>query len=149
MNLFFDTSALLKFFHNEIGSENVTKLLISPDNNIYISELAKIEFISSIHRLFREKELTVDVLEEIIKRFERTILKYKIEPIETKIVLESISLLKDFAQKASLRSLDAIQLATFNLFQDEGWAFVTTDNKLATTATNIGLNVINPITSNI
>ncbi len=27
MNLFFDTSALVKFFHDEEGSETVTKLI--------------------------------------------------------------------------------------------------------------------------
>ena len=38
MILFFDTSALVKFFHNEDGTEAVTDLLNSQENKIWISE---------------------------------------------------------------------------------------------------------------
>jgi PIN domain nuclease of toxin-antitoxin system len=41
MNLFFDTSALVKFFHEEKGSETVTNLILSKDNEMWISELTK------------------------------------------------------------------------------------------------------------
>ena len=44
MILFFDTSALVKFFHEEKGFEAVTRLIVSEDNEIWISELARIEF---------------------------------------------------------------------------------------------------------
>jgi len=57
MNLFFDTSALVKFFHEEKGSETVTNLILSKDNEIWISELARIEFLSAIFRRFRSKEV--------------------------------------------------------------------------------------------
>ena len=35
MILFFDTSALVKFFHEEDGSEKVTKLIASQNNKIF------------------------------------------------------------------------------------------------------------------
>ena len=44
MNLFFDTSALVKFFHEETGTELVTQLINNPQNEVWISELTK-EFI--------------------------------------------------------------------------------------------------------
>jgi hypothetical protein len=34
MNIFFDTSALVKFFHEEPGTKIVTDLINNPDNNI-------------------------------------------------------------------------------------------------------------------
>jgi len=49
MILFFDTSALVKFFHNENGTEAVTDLLNSQENKIWISELVNLEFLSALH----------------------------------------------------------------------------------------------------
>ena len=57
MILFFDTSALAKFFHNEEGTEAVTDLLNSQENEPWILELATLEFISVLHRRFRGKEI--------------------------------------------------------------------------------------------
>jgi len=39
MNLFFDTSALIKFFHEEEGTETVTGIITDDENKIYVSEL--------------------------------------------------------------------------------------------------------------
>ncbi len=47
MNLFFDTSALVKFFHEEIGTELVTQ-----QNEVWISELTIVEFLSVMYRLY-------------------------------------------------------------------------------------------------
>ena len=44
MKLYADTSALVKFFHSEAGTPIVSQLLENRENDIYISELAKIEF---------------------------------------------------------------------------------------------------------
>jgi uncharacterized protein with PIN domain len=53
MILFFDTSALVKVFHEEKGSEVVTSLIKAKDNEVWISELARIEFLSAIFRRVR------------------------------------------------------------------------------------------------
>ncbi len=42
MILFFDTSALVKFFHEEDGSEKVTKLITSENNKIFVLDLCKL-----------------------------------------------------------------------------------------------------------
>ena len=42
MKLYFDTSALVEFFHIEAGTPNVSELIENSENDIYISELAKI-----------------------------------------------------------------------------------------------------------
>jgi predicted nucleic acid-binding protein len=36
MNIFFDTSALVKIFHNEEGSEKIRELITDEQNNLYI-----------------------------------------------------------------------------------------------------------------
>lgn len=54
MNLFFDTSALVKFFHTEEGTDKVTELINSEENEIWISEVAGLEFLSAILRRLRK-----------------------------------------------------------------------------------------------
>ncbi len=36
MNLFFDTSALVKFFHEEEGTDIITDLILEQNNEIWI-----------------------------------------------------------------------------------------------------------------
>ena len=50
MNLFSDTSALVKYFHEEAGSERVTALVENPDHSVWLSELAQVEFVSAGRR---------------------------------------------------------------------------------------------------
>jgi hypothetical protein len=46
MNVFFDTSALAKYFIEEAGTEHVTSLVQDPINSCWVFELARVEFIS-------------------------------------------------------------------------------------------------------
>jgi predicted nucleic acid-binding protein len=71
MNLFFDTSALVKLFHYEEGSEVVTNLVNSSENEIWVSELSKVEFISALLRRYRSKEITQEEINIAISGFER------------------------------------------------------------------------------
>jgi predicted nucleic acid-binding protein len=58
--LFFDTSALVKFFHREKGTDAVTSLLTDPDNSVWVSELAKLEFVGALYRRYRMKGIDKD-----------------------------------------------------------------------------------------
>ena len=49
MSYYVDTSSLVKIYHKEVGSEKVLEIYKSGEV-IRISELSKIEFISTIHR---------------------------------------------------------------------------------------------------
>ena len=89
MNLFFDTSALVKFFHEEKGSETVTNLILSKDNEIWISELARIEFLSAILRRFRSKEVDGEQLKEAMAGFEEQLPLFNVEPLGQAILKEA------------------------------------------------------------
>ena len=69
MNLFIDTSALVKFFHEEKGSEIVTELITSKENEIWILELVRLEFMSALFRRLRNKEINNLQLDEAISGF--------------------------------------------------------------------------------
>lgn len=66
MNLFFDTSALVKYFHEEQGSEIVTDLITDPENIVHVSDLARLEFISVLYRRYRNKDIDENSLNEAI-----------------------------------------------------------------------------------
>jgi uncharacterized protein len=46
-NYFIDTSALVKYYHAEDGTEEVTRLLEEPDARHYISRLSLVETVSA------------------------------------------------------------------------------------------------------
>lgn len=54
MSYFFDTSALVKVYHKEIGTDLVLPIYKSEDQ-IFISELSKLEFISTVYKKFRNR----------------------------------------------------------------------------------------------
>ena len=81
MKLFFDTSALVKFFHQEDGTDSVTKWILSEDNELWILELAKVEFYSSLFRKFRNRELNENSLGIALNGFDSEMSRFKVEPI--------------------------------------------------------------------
>lgn len=145
LNLFFDTSALVKIFHKEIGSDTVMKLIQLPDVNLWMSELAKLEFMSALHRRLRINELTENQLEEALNVFEKEWIRFRIEPLGSGILIEAQKLIKIHARKVGLRTLGALHLATFQLISEKGWKFVVADKILANTAMKLNTEVFNPL----
>ena len=145
MNLYVDSSALIKYFHKEQGTEKVRELLNSTNNEIWISELVIIEFYSALFRRFRNKEIDEEELETAIQGFEEYIKIIIIEPLRPTIVKEAERLLKQYGKNYGLRTLDALQLGTFNLIAKEDWTFVGADNKFNALIRVMNFSVINPM----
>lgn len=55
---FFDTSALVKRYHDEVGTEEVDALIDDPENDIVVSSLLIIESLSAFRRKYNRDELT-------------------------------------------------------------------------------------------
>jgi uncharacterized protein len=145
MNLFFDTSALIKFFHEEKGSNVVTELIIAENNTIWILELAKLEFISALYRRYRNKEINDFQLTEAINGFEEEISTYNIELLRGPILSEAKDLIKQYGKTDGLRTLDALHLGAFSLISEKQWIFVAADKTLCKLAQKIGFKIINPV----
>jgi len=143
MNLYFDTSALIKFFHTEEATDIVTHLIEREENIIYISEVAKIEFYCALYRRFRNNEINEDNLGKAIKGFEIQIKDFNIEPLGSTVIREAENLIKRFGGDHGLRALDSLHLATFYLISEEDWSFVSTDNILFDVVIAAGLKAIN------
>jgi uncharacterized protein with PIN domain len=67
--LFFYTSALVKIYHDEEGADTVLEIYNS-EGQITISELAKIEFYSTIYRKYRERVIDLETLNLLIEKFD-------------------------------------------------------------------------------
>ncbi len=146
MNLFFDTSALIKFFHEEPGTTTVTELVSNPENVIHLSDLVRLEFISALCRRYRNKEIDGQALNNAISGFNEEYSRFQIEPLGNTILQESEALLLKHAKTNGLRALDALHLATFILIKEDDWIFVASDDNLITLAKAIGASTINPLT---
>jgi len=146
MNIFFDTSALVKFFHEEEGTASVTELIANPENKTYVSDLARIEFISALHRRYRRKEIGDEALEEALQAFDEEYSSFYVEPMSHMIVQEAEELQLHYGKNHGLRTLDAIQLATFLLLRDKDWLFVSSDDPLLLAAEAAGAPTYNPLT---
>lgn len=145
MKLFFDTSALVKFFHEEEGTEFVTTLIASQENEIWILELVCLEFMSALFRRFRNKEINDEQLTEAISGFNEEITLFNVEPLRQAIIKEAESLLKKYGKTQGLRTLDALHLGAFSLIAEDEWGFVAADDNLCKVARLIGFKAIHPL----
>lgn len=102
MIIFFDTSALVKLFHAEPGSGVVTELATSPKNEIWVSELTRIEFHSALFRRYRNGEIDDDRIKESFLGFEEQYSSFKVEPVGHAVIKEAESLMKSFGKAMGL-----------------------------------------------
>lgn len=149
LNLFLDTSALVKLFHQEIGSEVLMKLVKLDGVKLWMSQLARLEFISALHRRLRMNEITENQLEEVLDLFEDEWSLFKTEPLGQGVFEEAEQLIKQHSKTVGLRSLDALHLATFRLISQKDWKFVAADKVLSKTARSLEVPVFNPLEDDI
>ena len=145
MKLFFDTSALVKFFHEEEGTPEVTSLIIAENNEIWISELARLEFISAIFRRARSGEITDDQLAKAFAAFDEQTETFHCDSFGHATIQEAENLLKQFGKSPGLRTLDALQFGAFSLIAENDWIFVSADYNLCHVAEIQGYKTINPL----
>jgi hypothetical protein len=117
MALFFDTSALAKLYHEEVGSVFVQQLFEVPEQVSFISRLCAIEMHSVLAGKVRIGEITAEAMELARRRF-----------------------------RADARTLDALQLAMAIDLQRNRLvgSFVAADRILGRIAPLEGIEVMNP-----
>jgi uncharacterized protein len=144
MRYYIDTSSLIKLYHNELGSSKVLEIYKS-ENEIIISEICKIEFLSAVSRKHREQEINSETLYALIDKFEDDIVhRYEMLKFSSLVIDEAWELLRRFADNHSLKTLDSIQFAFFNTYCESGTTFVCSDKKLSQLVENEGFHVLIP-----
>lgn len=142
---FFDTSGLIKLYHQELGTEVMELIFGEPTNMIYISELSRVEFQSALARMLRTQEINNLAQEEALKNFRKDYKKRFINiPLSSRTVRKAIELINKHGSIFSIRTLDALQLAACNLEGIPDVEFVCADLNLIKICKLEGLRVLNP-----
>lgn len=142
MILFFDTSALVKLFSNETGSDTVKKLVSDPNNEVWVLELAQVEILCAIYRKARNKEIQKEKLADIHRLLEMQFDCFTVIPMASDVVRESDALMKIYGLKFGLRTLDALHIAGFNIVTDNDWVFVSADKNQLSVVQKLKYGVI-------
>lgn len=141
MIYYFDTSALVKIYHQEAGSEAGKALYHSTTDQIVISNLTIPETFSTFHRKRKEALISKKDILVVLRRFFADITtRFKVIPLRQ----EHIFLSLDLIDRHNLRTLDALHLATALLLRPLMVTFVCSDNQLLEAAIQEGLTGFNP-----
>ncbi len=147
MIVYLETSALLKVYHDEKGSDNLAAYLRRRDTDfaLIVSDLSFVEFHSAIMRKARLSEISFVAAREILDRFKREIERYSVLSVDDTVLSTAIVLLETLGTKIHLRSLDAIQLASALIVRRSEIveSFVTSDTRLVDAARHF-FRVFNP-----
>ncbi len=139
MNIFCDTSSLIKKYILESGSDKFDNVINKADN-VYISAITEIETISTFKRLLIENAITADDYDLLLNDFEIDFQYYSVMPLNEQIIKNAIKLI----DKYQLKTLDSIQLGTVIYLKDEIDSFVVCDEKLIKAALKEDIKIINP-----
>lgn len=140
MRYFFDTSSLVKIYHKESGSDIVLSIYNS-QTIIFISELSRLEFISTINKKYRNKEFDSEALSMLKDRFFfDTYNRFRLIPLTSILIDTAIDLITEYGKSKHLIILDAIQLSAFSSIENA--IFVSGDKRFNSIIKNIGYNLI-------
>lgn len=145
---FFDTSALGKHYHAEVGTPKVDALLATPGDIHVISRLAAVELHSVFAKKVRTGQLTPADFQKLVRRFRGDVAGRRLQVVRLLVAhfRAAEELLRRIGPTQNLRTLDAIQLATaLQLARTvPPVQFVSADHALGAVAAAEGLTVINP-----
>jgi predicted nucleic acid-binding protein len=144
---YLDTSALVKRYRTEHGTEIVEDLLSNPrpQDRFFISFLAIIELTSGVLRLAKGRQLREDTAQEILARFRDDVRDLlRVWPLDEDIAVAAVTVAEDHR----LRSADAIHLATAQaiaaLVSGAHIVMVSSDRELLDAAEAAGLMPLDP-----
>ena len=139
MKIYLDTSSIFKLYHEEEGTEEFEKVFSQAKiTEIFLSELAKVEFTSTIWKRVRTKEITSEQANITLELFESDFSKYNFVATDSLILEQARNLVTKYGIEG-LRTLDSIQLSTCITLTKEVDIFYTADKLLQTLIEKEGL----------
>ena len=135
MKIFFDTSAFVKRYVNEIGSEQVVEICQKADA-LALSIICLPEIISTLCRLVREGKLSKEKYVQLKTAILTDLDDIDICDITPDVMLRVISCLEN----NTLRAMDAIHLGSALAYGAD--QFVSSDQKQIQAAHAVGLTVV-------
>lgn len=141
MKIFLDTSSLFKLYHREADTEELEHFFLSVKiTNIFLSEISKIEFASTVWKKVRTKEITELEALTTLGLFESDFEKYIFIAADSFVIEQARHLISKYGVNG-LRTLDSIQLSTsISLFRQVD-IFLTADKVLKSLLIQEGLPI--------
>ncbi len=143
-----DTSALVKYYHPEVGSPRVIAIADDPGHILFISRISLVEIHSALARKVRMGELQEPAFQQSLRRFYADLRGRKFRLIRPSSMQErqAIRLLVRKGLTFPLRTLDALQLSVALWLKDQQQLdhFLCADTNLCDAAQQEGLSVMNP-----
>ena len=145
MNYYMDTSALIKKYVDEVGSNQVRELIESDDcEDIFTALITKAETGAALAAKVRNHALSKNDYDQIISELDSDF-----ESMYTYVDLEysTVDFAIEFSEKHKLRGYDSVQLATAVQSQRSHgpMKFVCADKNLLNAAINEGFEVLEPL----
>lgn len=122
MRVFLDSSAIVKRYINEPGSEKLNELCAAA-SSVILSIITSVEVSSAFSRSKREKKITSSQLKLLKLEFSKDLNAAEIVELYPRVISQS----KQCLERTALRSLDAIQLASAIVAEVD--LFITSDER--------------------
>lgn len=146
MTLYFlDTSALVKLYVQEPGTDRLLPLISDqPENRFAILAISVVEFRSAIRRRQRAGDIDATIADAILKSLQ--------SHVETRFLRQAVNdtvidAALDLIDRCALRAYDAVQLAgclVLCAIAAEAFTFVCSDHRLLEAARSEQLRVLDP-----
>lgn len=138
--IFVDTSALVKLYFTEAGSEEMVALALR--RKMAASVLTYAELHATLARMLRTGDLSVDEHTELSDAFEIDWSAMTRLPLDTR----TLDLVPDLCTRHPLRASDAVQLASAVALREGGLDvdFVCSDERLKSAGAAEGFAVVDP-----
>jgi predicted nucleic acid-binding protein len=145
---FFDTSALVKLYHQEVGTEIVEAIVQTEGARVFISRLSRAETISAFAIKVRTVALDRQDVHFLLRQFRKDISKgvLDVRSIGEPEFADTEQLIERYGFDLRLRALDGLQLAVARALRNQRFVdyFVASDKILCKVAALEGFAVINP-----
>lgn len=139
MNLYFDSSALLKRYLNEKGDTKV-RGLFDKSERIFVSAVTHVECASAFQRLLQTKFIDKSEYERLTNEIAIDFPFFETVPFDEDVKQIALKVI----EKHPLKPLDTIQLASLIYIAEEVESFVVCDNKLKKCSREEGFKIIDP-----
>jgi predicted nucleic acid-binding protein len=141
MIIFFDTSSLFKLYHKESGTDDLMEFFEKNSiEAIFLAEITKIEFSSVVWKKCRKQEISEQIAQVLIEKFEKDCQKFMFVPGNENLINFSRNLIAKHWQKG-LRTLDSLQLASALTIKSKLEIFFSSDVLLSEIAVLEGLKI--------
>jgi len=145
---FFDTSAIMKRFHKEKGTEIIDKIIesiLEGKHKGIISALAILEFISASRRKVSSEEISwKEFIDGVMSFIKESTENFYMQVVDSSTYVDAL----DYVIKYGLSASDSIQLACMNkivqTIEKSRLVLVCADVRLCESADNEGFRTLNP-----